>query len=118
MGVSVSLTSVAVGTILGTALLIGPAATALKLTRRPWAAMLAAGALGSAATLLGILLSYDSYTWPPAGKGWPVSFFVVTLVFAFYLAADGWSSVRARRVDPPGPTTDRIEHPTPVAQVS
>ena len=28
---------------------------------------------------LGIVLAYDSYQWPPAGQGWPVSFFVVTL---------------------------------------
>jgi zinc/manganese transport system permease protein len=98
MGVSVSLSSVAVGTILGTALLIGPAATALKLTRRPWSAMLTAGGIGIAATWLGILLSYDSFYWPPAKKGWPVSFFVVTLIFLFYLAADLSTWLRARRV--------------------
>ena len=34
---------------------------------------------------LGIVLAYDSYDWPPAGHGWPVSFFVVTLVFILYL---------------------------------
>lgn len=101
MGVSVSLSSVAVGTILGTALLIGPAATALKLTRRPWTAMLAAGGIGIAATWLGILLSYDSFDWPPAKKGWPVSFFVVTLIFLFYLAADLATWLRARRVGSP-----------------
>jgi zinc/manganese transport system permease protein len=38
-----------------------------------------------AATWLGILLAYDSYYWPPAGRGWPVSFFVVTLVVGGYL---------------------------------
>jgi zinc/manganese transport system permease protein len=101
VGVSVSLSSVAVGTILGTALLIGPAATALKLTRRPWTAMLTAGALGVAATWLGILLSYDSDTWPPSGKGWPVSFFVVAIVFTFYLAADLWSWRRETRTGGP-----------------
>jgi zinc/manganese transport system permease protein len=98
VGVSVSLSSVAVGTILGTALLIGPAATALKLTKRPWVAMLTAGAIGIAATWLGILLSYDSYYWPPAKKGWPVSFFVVTAIFLFYLAADLSSWRRTRGI--------------------
>ncbi len=34
---------------------------------------------------LGIVLAYDSYEWPPAGHGWPVSFFVVTIVFILYL---------------------------------
>jgi zinc/manganese transport system permease protein len=34
-----------------------------------------------------VLLAYDSYYWPPARQGWPVSFFVVTLVLVFYLLA-------------------------------
>jgi zinc/manganese transport system permease protein len=101
MGVAVSLSSVVVGTILATALLIGPAATAVKLSPRPGRAMVVAGAIGTAATWLGILLSYDSYRWPPAGKGWPVSFFVVTLVLIFYLAADGWTWRRSRRSSAP-----------------
>jgi zinc/manganese transport system permease protein len=82
---------------LSTALLIGPAATALQLTRRPGTAMVLAGAIGVGATWLGILLSYDSFYWPPAQKGWPVSFFVVTLIFAFYVLADLGRWVRARR---------------------
>ena len=40
-----------------------------------------------AATWLGILLAYDSYYWPPAGRGWPVSFFVVTLIVGGYLVS-------------------------------
>jgi len=32
-------------------------------------------------------MAYDSYDWPPAGHGWPVSFFVVTLIFVGYLLA-------------------------------
>ena len=38
-----------------------------------------------AAVWLGILLAYDSFYWPPAGRGWPVSFFVVTLIVGGYL---------------------------------
>jgi len=34
---------------------------------------------------LGIVLAYDSFYWPPAGRGWPVSFFVVTLIVGGYL---------------------------------
>jgi zinc/manganese transport system permease protein len=41
--------------------------------------------IGLAATWLGILLAFDSYYWPPARQGWPVSFFVVALVLLFYL---------------------------------
>jgi len=85
LAVAVSLSAVAIGTVLSTALLIGPAATALRLSRRPGRAMAAAAAIGTAATWLGILLAYDSYYWPPSQHGWPVSFFVVVLVIAGYL---------------------------------
>ena len=85
MGITIALSSLIVGTILSPALLIGPAATALRLTRKPLAAMGTAAALGVAATWLGILLAYDSYHWPPIGNGWPVSTFVITLIFAAYL---------------------------------
>ena len=85
LAVSVSLAAVAIGSILSTALLIGPAATALRITKSPGWAMAASALAGIAATWLGIVLSYDSYYWPPYGHGWPVSFFVVTLVLVGYL---------------------------------
>jgi zinc/manganese transport system permease protein len=88
MAVAVSLSCVTIGAILSTAVLIGPAAAALRLTRRPGLALLWASVIGVAVTWLGILLAYDSYYWPPAGRGWPVSFFVVALVFVVYLVAD------------------------------
>jgi zinc/manganese transport system permease protein len=97
LGVAVSLSSVAVGSILSTALLIGPAAAALRVTRRPGAAMAAAAATGVVATWLGVVLSYDSYGWPPEHRGWPVSFFVVTLVLAAYLVAGAIHRLGARR---------------------
>jgi zinc/manganese transport system permease protein len=96
LGVSAALCALTIGSILSTALLVGPGAAALRLTRRPWQAMLTAGLLGLAATWLGILLAYDSYYWPPKGTGWPVSFFVVSLVFVIYLAS-GIPGIRARR---------------------
>ncbi|MHB1599414.1 MAG: metal ABC transporter permease, partial [Acidimicrobiales bacterium] len=83
---------------LSTALLVGPAAAAMRLTKSPWATLLLATLLGAAATLVGIVLAYDSYGWPPAGHGWPVSFFVVTLVFTFYLLA-GVPELRRARGD-------------------
>jgi len=87
LAIAVSLAAVTIGAILSTALLVGPAAAALRMTRRPGMAIAAAGAIGVGATWVGIVLAYDSYDWPPAGHGWPVSFFVVVLVFAFYLLA-------------------------------
>lgn len=87
LAIAVSLAAVTIGAILSTALLIGPAAAGLRLTKRPGAAILAASAIGLAATWLGIVLAYDSYEWPPVGHGWPVSFFVVVAVFVSYLLA-------------------------------
>jgi zinc/manganese transport system permease protein len=87
MAVAVSLAALTIGAILSTALLVGPAATAMRLTSRTGLAAILSGLIGVAATWLGILLAYDSFYWPPVQHGWPVSFFVVTLIFVFYLFA-------------------------------
>ena len=97
LAVSVSLSAVVIGAVLSTALLIGPAATALRIAKRPTRAMAAAALIGTAATWLGILLSYDSHYWPPSGHGWPVSFFVVALVVAGYLLSYAWRPGRRAR---------------------
>jgi zinc/manganese transport system permease protein len=96
LAISVSLSAVAIGAILSTALLIGPAATALRVSKSPAKAMAVAAVTGLAATWIGIVLAYDSFYWPPHGHGWPVSFFVVVLVLAGYLL----SYVRRRRPAP------------------
>jgi zinc/manganese transport system permease protein len=85
LAVAVSLSAVVIGAALSTALLIGPAATALRVAKSPGRTMVTAALTGVAATWAGIVLAYDSYYWPPRGHGWPVSFFVVALVVAFYL---------------------------------
>jgi zinc/manganese transport system permease protein len=87
MALAVALSAITIGAVLSTALLIGPAATALRLTARPGLATISASLIGLGATWIGILLAYDSFDWPPAGRGWPVSFFVVVLIFAAYLLA-------------------------------
>jgi len=94
MAVAVALSAVTIGAILSTALLVGPAATALQLTRRPGHAIVAAALIGIAAMWLGVLLAYDSYYWPPLRHGWPVSFFVVTLILIAYIIS---RTVGARR---------------------
>jgi zinc/manganese transport system permease protein len=85
LAVSVALSAMIIGAVLSTALLIGPAATALRLARSPVKAAITAASIGVLAIWLGIVLAYDSFYWPPAGRGWPVSFFVVTLVVVGYL---------------------------------
>jgi zinc/manganese transport system permease protein len=96
LAVAVTLSAVAIGAVLSTALLIGPAATALRLAKSPGGAMFASAAIGTAATWIGILLAYDSFYWPPSRHGWPVSFFVVVLVLIAYLASYARRS-RSRR---------------------
>jgi zinc/manganese transport system permease protein len=93
LAIAAALAALTIGTILSTALLIGPAATALRITKRPALAILTAALIGTSAMWLGIVLAYDSYYWPPHGHGWPISFFVVTLVLCLYLL----SSLPAQR---------------------
>ncbi|HLJ99239.1 MAG TPA: metal ABC transporter permease, partial [Streptosporangiaceae bacterium] len=85
LAVSTALSAVIIGAVLSTALLIGPAATALRVTRAPVPAMLIASGIGVVSVWLGVLLAYDSYYWPPHGKSWPVSFFVVAVIVGGYL---------------------------------
>ena len=99
MAVSVGLSSITVGSILSTALLIGPAATSVRLTKSLHGSLVVAAALGVGATWLGILFAYDSFYWVPSSQGLPVSFFIVSLVFIGYLAS-GLTVVRRGRVRP------------------
>lgn len=96
LALTVSLSAVTIGSVLSTALLIGPAATALRLTGRPGLAMVAAAVVGALAVVVGVVLAYDSVGWPPHGHVWPVSFFVVALVFLAYLASGARRLARRR----------------------
>ncbi|HLI00137.1 MAG TPA: metal ABC transporter permease [Acidimicrobiales bacterium] len=93
LAVAVGLSSLVIGTILSTALLIGPAAAALRLTRSLGAAIGLAVAIGVAATWIGVLLAYDSVSWSADRQGLPVSFFIVAVTFVVYLL----SGLPARR---------------------
>jgi zinc/manganese transport system permease protein len=108
LSLAVTLSAMTIGAILSTALLIGPAATALRLARSPGRAVLLAMLIGLGATWGGILLAYDSFYWTP-GHGWPVSFFVVALIFGAYVAAGrDWRrkgrTPIAQKYSPAGPT--------------
>jgi zinc/manganese transport system permease protein len=96
LALAAALAAITIGSILGTALLVGPAASALRLTKRPLMAVLTAAGIGIGAMWLGIVLAFDSYAWPPSGRGWPISFFVVTIVFVLYLLS-GLPERRHRR---------------------
>lgn len=96
LAVSVGLSSLAIGAILSTALLIGPAAAALRLTTRIGWALGVACVIGVLATWIGVLLAYDSYYWGSAHLGLPVSFFIVALIFVTYLLS-GAATARSVR---------------------
>ena len=103
LALAVSLSAVTIGAILSTALLIGPAAAALRVSSRPSHAIAVAAVVGVAATWVGVLVSYDSTVWL-GGRGLPVSFCVVAVIFLAYAAA---SVARRGRVSrPPQPECD------------
>lgn len=83
---AVTLAAMTVGAILATALLVGPAAVALRLARGTIGAVILSLLFGLAACWGGIVLAYASYSWIP-GHTWPVSFFIVALLLLFYLAS-------------------------------
>jgi zinc/manganese transport system permease protein len=102
MAAAVAEAAQVVGVLLSTALLVGPPATAAYLTRRPVTALCLAAAIGVFETLLGIVLAYDSYYFPPGGKDWPVSFFITMLALLAYLAARYFRPVRRDAARPQG----------------
>jgi zinc/manganese transport system permease protein len=97
LAISVGLSSLAIGAILSTALLIGPPAAALRVARRMSRAIALACLFGVAATWIGILLAYDSYYWGASHEYLPVSFFVVAVVFVGYLVTSLAGGRTARR---------------------
>jgi zinc/manganese transport system permease protein len=77
VALAVSMAMQVVGVLLIFALLVGPAATAIRLTVRPgWAVGLAV-LLGLAYTWIGIFLA--------ANSAWPVSFYIAVLSFGVYM---------------------------------
>ncbi|MBW4029197.1 MAG: metal ABC transporter permease [Acidobacteria bacterium] len=80
MAVTVGLSAIVIGSVLSTALLIGPPAAALRLGRGLWTTLALAVALGVGAVGFGVVASYDSYYWWPSHRALPVSFCVVALV--------------------------------------
>jgi zinc/manganese transport system permease protein len=77
VAITVSISVQVVGVLLIFTLLVGPAATAMKLTKNPYGAIALAIFLGLIYSWLGIFLA--------ALTNLPVSFFIATLAFAVYL---------------------------------
>lgn len=110
---AVGLSSITIGAVLSTALLVGPAATSLRMTKRIATSLAVATLLSLGATWLGILLAYDSGDWAGGHYALPVSFFIVTLVFLAYLFSGLEPMIRrhAGRQPPGGPSVAPGERP-------
>ncbi len=89
LGTAAALSALSIGVILATALLLGPAAAALRLARRPWQCFLYAFLIALGSVWLGIYLAFASYYYNQ-GTSWPVSFFVVVLLLLAYLTSLYW----------------------------
>jgi zinc/manganese transport system permease protein len=107
LAVSVGLSAIVIGSILSTALLIGPPASALKVVNRFWIGAALAVVLGVGATWAGIVFAYDSYYWIPSRRGLPVSFFVVACVVLEFAV---FSVVQRRRRGRPAANVDDSSH--------
>jgi zinc/manganese transport system permease protein len=81
LAVAVSAANQVIGALLAVALLIAPAATAQRLTRRPATTILLSVLIALAVTWTGLAIAY----WQP----YPVSFFITSLATLAYLAARG-----------------------------
>lgn len=102
LALAVQLSSLSIGAILSTALLIGPAATALLFTRRLGTAAALAAMTAVVQVGVGCLVSFVSYDWF-GGSSWPVSFTIVAAVFLTYVGARAICALRG------------FAHPTAVA---
>jgi len=101
LAITVSLAVQVIGALLVFTLLVGPAATAVRLARSPLRAIALAAALGVAYTWLGIYLAAENGVWP-------VSFFIATISFGVYLPvrllSPLWMGRRDRAKADPNPS--------------
>ncbi len=94
LAVTISIAVQIIGVLLIFALMVTPAAIAVRLTRRPLTAVLVAVVIALAATWVGLFVSwYEPY---------PVSFFIVSIAFALYVAVRAGQAIAARMAPRPG----------------
>jgi zinc/manganese transport system permease protein len=101
VAVCVAAATQVVGALLAVALIVAPAASAVRLTRRPGAAIALSVALALLITWLGIAIAF----WQP----YPVSFFITSLAAVTYGVARALSGgVRRASTVSDAPTTDAL----------
>lgn len=101
-----------VGILLVFALLVAPAASAQRITSRPFSAIALAIVLGLVFTWGGLILAFVSQ--------WPVSFFIAALAALSYFAAVQLGRIRSPRryKEPPHPTRECIESRQPLVNLN
>jgi zinc/manganese transport system permease protein len=85
LALAVAISSLVIGSILSTALLIAPANISLRIARTIKKAALLSLLISYLATAGGIILAYDSFYWSSSGRGLPVSFLIVAILITIYL---------------------------------
>ncbi|HLZ81249.1 MAG TPA: metal ABC transporter permease [Ktedonobacteraceae bacterium] len=108
LGITTAEAVLVVGVLLVLALLIAPAATAMRLTRRPLATITLAVALGLIFTWGGLILAFVG-----TGRHLPVSFYITTLAATSYFISIPISRLRSPRCykDRPHPSREHITTP-------
>jgi len=92
LAVAISFAVQVIGVLLIFALMVTPAATAVRLTKRPLFAMVVSVAIALFAIWSGLFISwYEQY---------PPSFFIVTIAFSLYVAVRGGTALSGRLVRP------------------
>lgn len=84
LALAVEMSSLTIGAVLSTALLVGPAASALLISKSLGPATALSVILGVVAVVVGVWLSYNSYAWGAGHRAWPVSFCIVLIVVIEY----------------------------------
>ncbi len=100
LAVAISFAVQVIGVLLIFALMVTPAATAVRVTQRPLAALLVSTGIAVFSIWAGLFLAwYEQY---------PASFFIVATAFAIYLMVRGGQAIATRWVRPsfPGVGTD------------
>jgi zinc/manganese transport system permease protein len=99
LAITVSLAVQVIGAMLVFVLLVGPPATAVRIARSPFLAIVLAMILGVLYTVLGIYLAAENGVWP-------VSFYIATISFVVYLPVRLLSPIwLQRRASIPGQST-------------
>jgi len=89
LGIAAAGTSQVTGSLLVFALLVAPAATAIRLTANPRFGIVLSVVIAVVVTWLGEGIAYFS--------PYPIGFWVTTFAFAFFLLASGWRALADRR---------------------